>query len=52
LAELSGVGRRFVRELESGTKETMRMDKVNEVLKLFDYHLEAVKDGPADSQIS
>ncbi|QQR79397.1 MAG: helix-turn-helix transcriptional regulator [Deltaproteobacteria bacterium] len=34
LAELSGVGLRFVRDLEQG-KKTLRMDKVNQVLKLF-----------------
>jgi len=34
LAEKAGVGLRFVRELEQG-KETLRMDKVNQVLKLF-----------------
>lgn len=30
----SGVGLRFVRELEQG-KETLRMDKVNQVLGMF-----------------
>ncbi len=34
LAEKAGVGLRFVRELEQG-KETLRMDKVNQVLQLF-----------------
>lgn len=34
LAERSGVGLRFVRELEQG-KKTLRMDKVNDVLALF-----------------
>ena len=34
LAEKSGVGLRFVRELEQG-KETLRLDKVNQVLLLF-----------------
>ena len=34
LSEKSGVGLRFVRELEQG-KETLRLDKVNQVLKLF-----------------
>ncbi|HAV92720.1 TPA: transcriptional regulator [candidate division WOR-3 bacterium] len=43
LAKKSGVGLRFVREVEQG-KKTMRMDKVNRVLSLFGYHLEAVKD--------
>ena len=40
----SGVGLRFVRELEQG-KETLRMDKVNQVLRLFGAEL-----GPTDSQ--
>ena len=43
LAERAGVGLRFIRELEQG-KETVRTDKVNQVLRLFGYHLEAVKD--------
>ena len=34
LAEKAGVGLRFVRELEQG-KETLRLDKVNQVLRLF-----------------
>ena len=34
LASKSGVGLRFVRELEQG-KETLRLDKVNQVLLLF-----------------
>lgn len=34
LAEKSGVGLRFVREMEQG-KKTLRMDKVNAVLALF-----------------
>ena len=34
LAERAGVGLRFVRDLEQG-KQTLRMDKVNEVLALF-----------------
>ena len=34
LAAESGVGLRFVRELEQG-KETLRLDKVNQVLLLF-----------------
>ncbi len=34
LSEKSGVGLRFVRELEQG-KETVRLDKVNQVLNLF-----------------
>ena len=38
----SGVGIRFVRELETG-KPTLRMDKVNQVLKLFGVELGAVE---------
>jgi y4mF family transcriptional regulator len=42
LARRTGVGLRFVRELEQG-KATVRLDKVNQVLALFGYRLEAVK---------
>lgn len=38
----SGVGLRFVRELEQG-KETLRIDKVNQVLRLFGSSLEPVE---------
>ncbi len=38
----SGVGLRFIRELEQG-KQTLRMDKVNEVLCLFGAEVGAVK---------
>jgi len=38
MAEKSGVGLRFVRELEQG-KETLKMDKVNQVLALFGFEL-------------
>ena len=38
LAFKSGVGLRFVRELEQG-KPTVRMDKVNQVLELFNLQL-------------
>jgi len=41
LAEKAGVGLRFVRELEQG-KKTLRLDKVNQVLKLFGHELGAV----------
>lgn len=34
LAEKAGVGLRFIRELEQG-KESLRVDKVNQVLNLF-----------------
>jgi y4mF family transcriptional regulator len=42
LAEKAGVGLRFLRELEQG-KETLRLDKVNQVLKLFGYQVGAVQ---------
>ena len=41
LAERAGVGLRFVRELEQG-KESVRMDKVNQVLALFGSELGVV----------
>ena len=41
LAEKSGVGLRFVRELEQG-KQTLRMDKINQVLALFGHEVGAV----------
>ncbi len=34
LAERAGVGLRFIRDLEQG-KPSLRLDKVNQVLKLF-----------------
>ena len=34
LSDKSGVGLRFIREMEQG-KKTLRLDKVNQVLKLF-----------------
>ncbi len=42
MAEKAGVGLRFVRELEQG-KETLRLDKVNQVLKLFGCQVGAVE---------
>lgn len=38
LAEKAGVGLRFIRDLEQG-KESLRMDKVNQVLSLFGYRV-------------
>ena len=38
LALKAGVGLRFIRDLEQG-KTTLRMDKVNQVLKLFGQEL-------------
>jgi y4mF family transcriptional regulator len=40
-AQKAGVGLRFLRELEQG-KETLKMDKVNQVLKLLGMQLGAV----------
>ncbi len=42
LSEKSGVGLRFVRDLEQG-KPTLRIDKVNQVLGLFGAELGPVK---------
>ena len=42
MSEKAGVGLRFVRELEQG-KETLRLDKVNQVLKLFGCQVGAVE---------
>lgn len=44
LAERAGVGLRFVRELEQG-KQSVRLDKVNQVLALFGASVGAVKKG-------
>jgi len=38
LAEKAGVGLRLVREIEQG-KESLRIDKVNQVLLLFGYQV-------------
>jgi y4mF family transcriptional regulator len=42
LAERAGVGLRFIRELEQG-KQSLRMDKVNQVLDLFGSELGVIK---------
>ena len=47
LAEKAGVGLRFIRDLEQG-KETLRLDKVNQVLQLFGYEVGPVKIVAAD----
>ena len=44
LSEKSGVGLRFVRELEQG-KQTLRLDKVNQILNLFGCEVGVVKIG-------
>ncbi len=46
MSEKSGVGIRFIRELERG-KTTLKMDKVNQVLDLFGFvlgQIEALKN--------
>ena len=43
MSEKSGVGIRFIRELERG-KKTLKMDKINQVLDLFGFEL-----GPIES---
>lgn len=42
LAMMSGVGLSFVRNLEQG-KPSLRMDKVNQLLDLFNYELTATR---------
>jgi y4mF family transcriptional regulator len=46
LASKAGVGLRFIRELEQG-KTSVRMDKVNQVLRLFGHEMGPV---PIDRQ--
>lgn len=41
LAAKAGVGLRFIRDLEQG-KETLRLDKVNQVLQLFGHQVGAI----------
>ena len=48
LARKSGVGLRFVRDLEQG-KKSLRMDKVNQVLALFGHELGPVKSESRES---
>jgi len=42
LADRAGVGLRFVRDLEQG-KESLRLDKVNQVLVLFGHKMGPIK---------
>ena len=42
LAERAGFGLRFIRELEQG-KQTVRLDKVNQVLALFGSEMGVIK---------
>jgi len=44
-AKRVGVGLRFLRELEQG-KETIRMDKLTQVLDFLGYHLELKRNEP------
>ena len=44
LSERVGVGIRFVRELEND-KSTVRLDKLNQVINFFGYHIEIIKNG-------
>ena len=39
LADRAGLGLRFIRELEQG-KESLRLDKVNQMLALFGHRME------------
>jgi len=41
LADRAGLGLRFIRDLEQG-KESLRLDKVNQVLALFGHRMEPV----------
>jgi len=43
LAQRAGVGLRFLRELEQG-KPTVRLDKVQQVVNFFGYHIDIIKD--------
>jgi y4mF family transcriptional regulator len=45
LAEKAGVGLRFIREMEQG-KQSLRLDKVNQVLQLFGFEMGAVLKKP------
>lgn len=47
LSGKSGVGLRFVRELEQG-KQTLRLDKVNQILNLFGAEVGAVPMNKSD----
>jgi y4mF family transcriptional regulator len=47
LADKSGLGLRFVREVEQG-KETLRLDKVNQLLRMFGYVMGPVRIEPSE----
>jgi y4mF family transcriptional regulator len=42
LSDRAGVGLRFIRDLEQG-KESLRLDKVNQVLAMFGHKLGPIK---------
>ena len=42
LSDRAGVGLRFIRDLEQG-KESLRLDKVNQVLALFGHKMGPIK---------
>lgn len=50
LSYKSGVGLRFVRDLEQG-KKTLRMDKTNVILALFGKELGVVEQQRGDSEL-
>jgi y4mF family transcriptional regulator len=50
LSYKSGVGLRFIRDLEQG-KKTLRMDKVNTVLTLFGKELGIVEQERGDNEL-
>lgn len=50
LSYKSGVGLRFIRDLEQG-KKTLRMDKVNTVLALFGKELGIVEQERGDNEL-
>lgn len=47
LAMKSGLGLRFVRDLEQG-KPTLRLDKVNQLLELFGYEMRPTRNNNDD----
>ncbi|MCL5033563.1 MAG: helix-turn-helix domain-containing protein [Bacteroidetes bacterium] len=51
LAKKAGVGLRLVRDLEQG-RRGIRVDKANQILKLFGYEVGPVKRAPADEEHS
>ncbi|MCY7358155.1 MAG: helix-turn-helix transcriptional regulator [Rudanella sp.] len=49
LAYKAGVGLRFVRDLEQG-KQALRLDKVNQVLQLFNYQVGPIPTPPVSDK--